>query len=636
MTMLKPTLQLLKLQVLNGPQIVYAGDFHSGVNIISGQNASGKSTLMDFIFYVLGGDGVPWKNEALLCSDVVAQVAINGEALTLERTVNDKQRNPMYVFWGDLDSALRAPFSAWQLYPYQRSSKESFSQVLFRLLGLPELRGEGAANITMHQLLRLMYVDQRTPHDQIFRFEPFDTMLTRETVGNYLCGVYSDKLYDAQIELKDVEAKLEKSISDLRNLFQVLGKTGVASSTSDFLRAEAASINEEIARLEQEIAAARKDQRTSTRFVGVAEKRVAGLRDELTQVQRSYIKKKDEVVELQLENKDSELFIFELERRLHALDDSQDTRKYLGNVKFNYCPCCLSKIEDVEGGSVCSLCKSPNQNENAGSQLLRLRNELALQRSESRRLFEARRERLLKLEAELPVLQQQLRALESRFKAAASEWISPGEAELEGRIQRLGQMRQKLSQIAEYQKLATVVEEMQSSRSILEARKGELQDLILRIKGSDEALKDEIYYLIMNTVVDLLRADLPRQEEFISAGVVDWDFGANWVSVNGQKQFSESSMVVLKHCFHFAMLVASAKNAEIRYPRFLMLDGIDDGGQEIERSHALQKLIVKVSEELEVDHQIIFATSQISPDLASSSLVIGKESSVQSKTLALP
>jgi len=197
-------------------------------------------------------------------------------------------------------------------------------------------------------------------------------------------------------------------------------------------------------------------------------------------------------------------------------------------------------------------------------------------------------------------------------------------------------MRQKLSQIAEYQKLATVVEEMQASRSILEAQKGELQDLILRIKGSDEALKGEIYYLIMKTVVDLLRADLPRQEEFISAGVVDWDFGANWVSVNGQKQFSESSMVVLKHCFHFAMLVASAKNAEIRYPRFLMLDGIDDGGQEIERSHALQKLIVKVSEELDVDHQIIFATSQISPDLASSSLVIGKESSVQSKTLALP
>ena len=81
-------------------------------------------------------------------------------------------------------------------------SKESFSQILFRALGLPELRGESAANITMHQILRLMYVDQRTPHDEIFRAEPFDTQLTRETVGNYLCGVYSDGLYDAKLELK--------------------------------------------------------------------------------------------------------------------------------------------------------------------------------------------------------------------------------------------------------------------------------------------------------------------------------------------------------------------------------------------------------------------------------------------------
>jgi AAA15 family ATPase/GTPase len=53
MTLLQPNLQLRKLRVLDGVRCAYAADFHSGVNIISGQNASGKSTVVDFIFYVL-------------------------------------------------------------------------------------------------------------------------------------------------------------------------------------------------------------------------------------------------------------------------------------------------------------------------------------------------------------------------------------------------------------------------------------------------------------------------------------------------------------------------------------------------------------------------------------------------------
>lgn len=637
MMQLRPNLQLRHLQIVDGSRSVYSASFHEGVNIISGHNASGKSTIMDFIFYALGGENVPWKNEALLCTDVFAQLDLNGSPITVRRPINEEARSPLSIFWGELPQALNAKFSEWETYPYQRSqSKESFSQVIFRAAGLPELKGEGAANITIHQLLRLMYVDQRTPHDQIFRNEPFDTVLTRETVGNYLCGIYSDKLYDAQLELKTVEARLERSVSDLRNIFVLLGRTGQGGvNTSEFLQAEAASIASELIELRDRLSKLRAFRETEADERYLATNALGRIRTELSEVQKRYSSAVDELAELELENSDSRMFISELERRLAALEDSHETRNYLGAVKFNFCPCCLSKVDDLLDSNVCSLCKTDNQKGTADSQMLRMKNELAIQRRESAKLFEKREEKIQSLKKDVPELKRRLNQLEASYRAASSNWLPPHDREIEEVSQKVGELNQKLAQIAEYQKLAVVIEQLQDARSALEARKSELQNTIESIKSGDDQAKSKVRKAIFDSLIYLLRADLPRQDEFISAGVVDWSFGGNSVSVNGHTQFSESSMVILKHCFHLAMLAASCMVAEMRLPRFLMLDGIEDGGQEIERSHALQRLIVKVSDGLPSSHQIIFATSQIAPELATASLVVGKTSTSQEKTLAL-
>lgn len=639
MTLYKPTLQLRKLRVLREKRIAYQADFHEGVNIIRGQNASGKSTIVDFIFYALGGDNLPWKNEALLCSEVRAELELNGLRMTVSRPVSDAPRNPLSIYWGTLEAANTAPRSEWQTYPYQRSaSKESFSQVIFRLLEMPELRGEGASNITMHQLLRLLYVDQRTPHDAIFRAEPFDTILTRETVGNYLCGIYSAGLYDAQLELKAVDVQLSKSVAELRSVFHILGRSGQGGgNTTDFLQAEAASIGSEIETLNEKVVQLRKASRQAANEKEQSGKVIDALRESLSATQRKYAEAGDTFQSLSLEVEDSKLFVSELERRLSALDDSEATRKYLGAIKFNFCPCCLAALKDIEpnGASVCQLCKSVATETPADSQLLRMRNELALQHKESAKLLEEREVRLQELTRELPVLERALKQLERQYRTVTQEWTSPVEREIDTANLRLGELKQKLVQIGEYQKLAGVIEDLQNKRANLEARKSQLQDKIVLLENQDEAVKGEAKLSIANELISLLRADLPRQEEFISATNVDWSFGDNRVIVNGHTQFSESSMVILKHCFHLALLAASTKHEFFRIPRFLLLDGIEDGGQELERSHHFQELVVRLSESLPAAHQIIFSTSQIAPSLQDSDLVVGKASTVDDKTLAI-
>ena len=71
-------------------KIAYDEKFHRGVNIIRGNNSSGKSTITHFIFYVLGGAFNDWVKEAKKCSHVIAEIEINKAIITLKREINLK------------------------------------------------------------------------------------------------------------------------------------------------------------------------------------------------------------------------------------------------------------------------------------------------------------------------------------------------------------------------------------------------------------------------------------------------------------------------------------------------------------------------------------------------------------------
>jgi recombinational DNA repair ATPase RecF len=55
---------------------VYDEHFHPRVNIIRGENSSGKSTVLNFIHYGLGGDVSEWSEMALLCERVTVEVLL--------------------------------------------------------------------------------------------------------------------------------------------------------------------------------------------------------------------------------------------------------------------------------------------------------------------------------------------------------------------------------------------------------------------------------------------------------------------------------------------------------------------------------------------------------------------------------
>ena len=250
MTLHKPTILINRLIVKKNNHSVMDISFHSGLNVLTGENSSGKTTTIRFIAYALGSENIKFTSQAQLCDDIYLEIAANEAVVTLRRSVSIQLMQPLSIFWGGIQAAIDAGPAMWQQYPFKLSpKKESFSQIIFRLLGLPELRGEGGSNITMHQLMRLVYSDQETPPSDLFRHDRFDRAITRTAVGDYLLGIDSTELYELKLQESSADKEASEIRSSIKTIYSAFGNSGTNISL-EFLENQIQSLASEITSLQ--------------------------------------------------------------------------------------------------------------------------------------------------------------------------------------------------------------------------------------------------------------------------------------------------------------------------------------------------------------------------------------------------
>jgi hypothetical protein len=359
MTLLKPTLKVNRLIVYQNAHVAFDCTFHAGVNVVRGRNSSGKTTVMDLLAFSLGSENIRWKPEALRCTQTLVEVELNGKAVCFAREIGSESQRPMRIFWGAIKDLDKATLQDWQQFSFRRTEYQaSFSQAIFTALEMPLAQGEGASNLTLHQILRVLYADQPSIHSPIFRDDIFDKALTRETVGSYLSGAYDDVLYSAQLRLREVNVLFSGYEAELRGIFSVLGRSGqtpdliVSGEQIVQLEGERTSFTGKVIELKQQRALPRKD-------ANKARAKADTLRTHLNEARRLESSFKEQLDSLELDLSDTQLFVRELEDRLGNLDESKQTRSYFGRVQFQFCPSCLSELKapHVETEQ-CNLCSS--------------------------------------------------------------------------------------------------------------------------------------------------------------------------------------------------------------------------------------------------------------------------------------
>ncbi|MDF2141494.1 AAA family ATPase [Paenirhodobacter sp. CAU 1674] len=622
---------LKRLRVMQGGDPVYDQGFHTGVNIIRGENGSGKSTIADFIFYVLGGEFDNWKSVAANCDEVQAEIGTASGVLTVRRPIG-KAQTPAMVFFGTFEEAAAQGLDGWLSYSIRRTAggNESFSQIMFRASGIPEAQSQGAANITMNQLLRLVYADQRTPASFLFRYESFDTGEIREAVGDLVCGIRSYESYEIELELR----KLNKQFDDLDAQYKALLKSlpeeeALARVESidgrlKKLEAEYGRLSEEIANVDEMI-----DDEEVKDFLAESKKAAAGIR-----------KFRDRIAELEqqihtndLEVTDLTNFIAHLEELSEKLPKAQRSSEIIGSIEFTHCPACLAPLNGTSDPDHCVLCGSDTDPEQERSRYLQIKLDLDIQIRESRQLLDDK-------EAGTAHAKKELRRLRSDYQEQLSEFTvryeissGPRESFVAERYQRLGQIDRELTQLSRLRERAGELEDVSARKAAVQAEIDKKKD---RQKALETASARRRWIALTNVsekAKTFLRQDLDRQDEFRHADSVEVNFRDNSILVDGDLNFAESSNVIVKNSVILALFAAATEDEEFLHPRFLLMDNIEDKGMEDKRSHNFQDIIVKASEAAKFDHQIIFTTSTINPELDDDKLTIGPQYTHQRRTL---
>ena len=635
MTRFDPSLALNRLVVMKDGHSAYDEDFHIGVNIIRGVgNSVGKSTLADLIFFALGGDVVVWKDEAGSCDSVVAELVLNGAVVTVRRDISTSGQQPLWIFFGDFEASQSAGMEGWQRYAYRRSGeRESFTQVLFRLLDMPEVGAEAESNITMHQLLRLMYVDQMTPVDRIFRFETNDSPLRRQAVGDLLCGVYDSRIYPTQLLLREKEKDYELATRQLTSLHHVLGRVG-EGMTLEFINAQKSNLTSQRSAILAEI-----DELKSRRFEvsnSADEKStISALGRDLQKMNADVADKQDLAGRLAYAIEDAGELIREISRSLSQLREGEVSHAVLGPIDFLFCPSCFSVLEDAPDEHTCRLCRSHIEPDSDRSRIARMRNELELQLKESEQLQEERISELAGAQGRLRTLQAMRDRLASEYLSLTRHYVTEADVSIEQLSSRVGYLDRELVELERQGELAEQLELLSREKALLNEDISNLKDRIRQWQTERNTRQANVYGAIAQTTAEIISHDVKSEAEFTSDSDVYFNFSEDRIAINGKYGFSASSLTVIRNAFHLALHWSACADSSFRYPRFLLMDNIEDKGMTQERSQNFQRLIVNISKEIRVPHQIIFTTSMTDPELDNSELTVGEKYDFHHKSLKI-
>jgi hypothetical protein len=616
----------MKIYTRSG-EIAYDETFHKGINIIRGNNSSGKSTITHFMFYVLGGAFNDWVKEAKKCSYVIAEIEINKATLTLKREINlnkygkGNKTEGLFIFWGTLEEAEKE-HEGWQKFNFNTTdNKKSFSNVLFENLNLPIVKGEN--NITFHQILRLLYLDQDSPTNSLFYYEEFDTTLTRETVADLLLGVYRQELYDKKQRKVEAEKELDETKKEIKVIKRFI------QNPHDLIPS---SLNERITNKEKEINQIESDiiglkkQEKKVRFTQKTKLDFEKLNEEAI-LQRQKVKKLEQKIKnYSYEIEDTDYFIKALKNKLKALNKSILTRDLLGNFPIQNCPECLSPIEPIEHENICKLCKTDIDDSFGITQARKIEQEIDFQIRESNNLKSIKKRQLLELQAELETNKLELFHIQQKVNNSINDVKTIRQEKLDQLYVDKGFIEGEIIQLRMLFENAEIYQSLIKLQSGLEEEIEALLFSIKKITVEQERLKVEIKSIIEKEGIYLLNNDLKRQEDFFQAKEFHIDFRNNMAYISDKDaKYSASSSFYLKISARFSIFLASLGIERMRYPRFIFCDNMEDKGIEKVRAENFQRILVEEAEKFDSQgYQMIYTTSFIPTELNIDKYTVGE------------
>lgn len=607
-----------KLVVLNSlNEFACNLEFRKGLNIITGHNSSGKTTILDFIAYTLGAEGINFKPAALKCKESYLQISIFDRKITLCRTVNLREKNSLSIYFGELELALKSNTSDWIVLPFNNyEEKFSFSKLLFELLEYP-IPTMSNSIITMNQLLRIIYADQMYTYP-IFKFEKWDSVEKRTAVRDFIFGLHTDELYELQNQLKGLKKLSENKKNEIKSVNSLMARANEnydISELNDTISSKSEEKDKILSLIKNYDEAFKSSDELTTDQLELQRE----IKSQLLDTNKEFSGLSKKIEDLNFDIIDSKNFIKELDNRLIEINEAKITQEEIKSFEFKFCPSCYEPITNNSNHENCHLCHKPNAKiaqeiESGITPLMKMQTEILFQKNESNKLLKVKIEKLDGLKENYSNSFNKLKKLQKQYDELTSTWHTKYEIGLIDLHKKVSEIESEILYKSNLLNIAYQIQDLNIELNEIKNKITKIEIEIDTLERSSYHRKNKILARINERLRFFLKQDLPRQEEFINPSKVDINFEDNIIFVNEIGYFSQSSLVLLRHLFHLALLSVSNEIEEMRFPQLLLLDGINDGGLEADRAYNLQHIILNQSQKLENSFQIIMATSEISTD----------------------
>lgn len=611
-------------------------EFDSGLNIMIGNNGSGKTTFCDLIYYALGGEVDQFKKDGPrphkeIINDtnnyVELIIEINNQVYGIKREIDANDISICYEAEVESDdSKVKKTEMLYKHFPVNRNKQYApyiFSDWILNELGINPVSlfdGYYSYVFNIKDLFRLIYYDQETIPRKIYKNPTREdkvqnTEFIRKVIFELLLGENFEKYYTAINELRKAEVDKNKSkevLDEYQTLADEIRKDCTIELNLTFSKESLSNEKEKLFSLLKH----RESLKQNINNVGY-EAEIEELRNKLGKKENEL-----EAVQNRYDYNSIELYnLRDLERNLkveiNQLKKVIYTNEQLGLFSINTCPWCLKELPPAKEG-FCPCGNKLEENENIVfkynseeyKKILKSKNKTLKTISEA---IEITIEENNKLQEIKTNIRTDMKLLRNNISSYIKQYENPISFNKIDEIdEKITLVKSRINELEDYIKIEEKLNKLRdkySSNEDIFKQKKKVKELLeskakLDIFGKIKDFNEKFEILMKNSLPECVQAKIDDENY-----MPELDYG----------YYKEKSAYVHARLMYFyTFLYMSLKNDNIKFPRFLLVDTPDTDGIDSENL----KRTIEQLQNVEIpnkDYQVILTTLEY-PDIYESKI----------------